>query len=80
MVLDIIGRKKMTIEQICSDFYFDNTETLDPNNYVASIIRRISRKCAFNKLDWTLTGKGSGRHGKTVWRTKRPSIASRDKG
>lgn len=74
-VLKILGRKKMTITAIAEDFYFDGDipEIADPNNYIGRVLRRIKRKCEFNKLDWTIEGKGAGSHGRTVWKSKRSS-------
>ncbi len=73
-VLKILGRKKMTIQDIAEDFYHDGDshhEIVDPGNYIANVVRRIKRKCEFFKLDWTIDGVGRGRGGRTVWRSKR---------
>lgn len=67
-VLEIIGNKKIAIVKITEKFYGDSFEdTFEPNNYVAAIVRRISKKCAFHKLGWTIDGEGWGRHGRKVW-------------
>ncbi len=68
-ILKIIGRKKLTIGQVTSEFFKE--ETFEGNNYVAAIIRRIVRKCEHHQLTWTLKGQGAGRSGRTVWREKR---------
>jgi hypothetical protein len=69
-VLKIIGRKKITVAEITESFKSEQPH-LDTQNYVASVIRRINRKCVHHKLDWTLVGKGTGRGGRTVWRETR---------
>lgn len=66
-VLQILGRKKMTILEITEELKLDN---LDGNNRVATCIRRINRKCEYYKLTWHLEGEGTGRHGRKVWRSK----------
>lgn len=71
MVLTIIGRKKMTVQEISDSFYHSQEVPLADRNYVAGIIRRIEAKCEKQKLKWTLLGKGAGRAGRVVWRGKR---------
>ena len=71
MVLQILGRKKMTVQEISDTFYHSLEVPLAERNYVANIVRRISAKCEKMKLKWTLVGKGGGRGGRTVWRDKR---------
>lgn len=70
-VLKILGRRKLTIAELV-DRYLDEHETIhsvDPQNYFATIVRRITKKCEYHKLSFTIEGKGGGRHGRTVWRT-----------
>jgi len=72
LVLEILGRRKMTIASITEEYC--NTLQKDlmmPNNYIAAVIRRIALKCEHYNLNWTLTGQGSGRGGRTVWREPR---------
>ena len=57
----------MTISNISQVFYKDETRPLNGENYVASVIRRIAKKCEHYDLDWTIEGVGAGRAGKTVW-------------
>lgn len=71
LVLEILGRRKMTVQEISDTFYHSREVPLADRNYVAGIIRRIEAKCEKDKLDWTVLSKGSGRGGKTVWRGKR---------
>lgn len=71
MILKIVGRRKMTVQEISEEFYNSRNLPLEGRNYVAQVIRRIARKCELMKSTWTLEGKGSGRHGRTVWRSKR---------
>lgn len=71
MILHILGRSKMTIEEIALEFYHSRDLPLEPRNYVAQVVRRIDRKCDKLKLGWTLKGKGGGRGGRTIWRGKR---------
>ncbi len=67
--IEILGRRKMTIAQIAAEFY-KSPEVIDPSNYVATVARRVKKKCEFYSLTWTLAGRGAGRAGRTVWRTK----------
>ncbi len=70
-VIKIIGRRKITVAEI-TEKYFDEITVapLNPNNYIAGLVRRISLKCRYYRLNWTLDGKGVGRGGRTVWRKK----------
>lgn len=71
LVVDIIGRKKLTITKIAEEFYKTlDTESIDQNSYIASVIRRINKKCEFYGLAWTIKGEGSGRNGRTVWKER----------
>jgi len=72
IVLKILGQKKMTIAEITDQFYIDPKESpIEPNNYVASVVRKIGKKCDYYKLPWKISGKGSGRHGRMVWKERR---------
>lgn len=71
MILKILGRRKMSIQEISDSFYHSREVPLASRNYVALVIRRIEAKCEKDKLSWTIRGKGIGRGGKTVWRGKR---------
>ncbi len=64
-VLKILGRRKMTIAQLAEKI---KPDLVDPNNYLAGVVRRITRKCEHYHMTWTLKGKGAGRHGRTIWR------------
>jgi hypothetical protein len=70
MVLKILGRRKMTVQEISDTFYHSRQVPLADRNYVAGILRRIEAKCEKEDLDWTLLSEGTGRGGKTVWRGK----------
>lgn len=71
LLLKALGRRKMSIKELSQTFYHSRQVELPERNYVAVIVRRIAAKCEKEKLSWTLLGKGSGFHGKTVWRGKR---------
>lgn len=71
LVLKILGRRKLTIQELADTFYHSQEAELVSRNYVAGIIRRIEAKCEKEQLKWTILGKGSGRGGRTVWRGKR---------
>lgn len=73
LVIKIMGKKKMTIAEITKEMYIDDEEAapIEPNNYVASVVRKISKKCDYHKLPWTINGEGNGRGGRTVWRERR---------
>jgi hypothetical protein len=69
-VLKILGRKKLTISQIVSR-WGGPSHALDRNNYIASVIRRINKKCKHHGLTFSIAGEGAGRGGKTVWKESR---------
>lgn len=71
LILEILGRRKLTVQEISDTFYHSQEVPLASRNYVALIIRRIGAKCEKAKLKWTIHSKGLGRGGKTVWRGKR---------
>ncbi len=70
-ILKIIGKRKVTIAEITAEFYAERTKLFDSSNYIASVVRRINRKCDHIKAPWRLAGSGSGRHGRKIWREKR---------
>lgn len=78
-VLEILGRRKMTIAEITDKFYDGEVRPLNDIIYVASVIRRINRKCNYYGKTWTLTGEGAGRAGRTVWRQHDKRRANRRK-
>jgi len=54
-IIEIIGRKKMTLEQISSELYKNGAhQTFDSAISTANSVRRIIKKCEFHKLAWTL--------------------------
>lgn len=65
-LLDIIGDSQMSISEITDEYYGDNVP-FDANNKVASMLRRIGRKCTHFDEPFRLLGEGSGRAGRTVW-------------
>lgn len=70
-LITLIGRRKVTITKLVEEYFKDEDPPFEANNYVASVIRRIAKKCEHHKLNWTLDGEGAGRGGRTVWRTVR---------
>lgn len=70
-VLEILGRKKMTISEITVEFYRGHQLPIFANNVISMVVRNINKKCVHNKSDWYLNGEGAGRAGRTVWREKR---------
>jgi len=71
-IIKIIGRKKMTISDITDSFYDYSLIPINGRVYVASVIRRIKKKCEYYpSLMWTFDGRGNGRAGRTVWRIKK---------
>jgi hypothetical protein len=61
-IIKIIGRKKMTIKDICEELFSDTrtNRPFDAEISVGNTIRRIVEKCEYNKLDWTLFKKRVG--------------------
>ena len=74
-ILQILGAKRMSIAAIGERYY--TKKTLDGNNNLSNAIRRIKRKCDLYDLLWTIESVGMGRHGKTVWKSKRRIDASK---
>lgn len=70
-ILEVLGRRKMTISEITEQFYENATAPLGANNNIASAVRRINAKCEYYKLPWFLAGDGAGRGGKTIWKENR---------
>ncbi len=70
-VIKMVGKEKLTIQQITERLYGGRTRPFNAQNYVAFVVRQITKKCDYHKLDWTLEGEGIGRGGRTVHRTKR---------
>ena len=67
-ILDILGKKEMTIQDIAKEVYKGSKDKpLSPNNSIVSAISYINLKCYKNKLDWRIEDEGSGRKGKTVY-------------
>lgn len=71
LVLHVLGKRRMTVQEISEEFYHSQELPLESRNYVAMVIRRIVRKCDKFKLNWTLEGKGGGRGGRSIWRSER---------
>lgn len=68
-VLNILRRnsKKLSITEVAEKYFANEEEPIDPNAVISGAILNINKKCAFNKLSWSINGKGLGRGGKTVW-------------
>lgn len=59
-IIRIIGKKKLTIEDVSSElFKGDKNTPFDANITVSNSIRRIINKCAFYSSHWTLTKERS---------------------
>lgn len=70
-VLQVLGRRKMSIEEITENILEGRTMFLADRNNVAGAVRRINEKCEKNRLPWFLNGTGSGRAGRIVWKERR---------
>ncbi len=66
-LLKLLGRRKIKILTL-ADIYYGNENIIDANNRVASMIRRINRRCDMHGLPWKINGYGGGRGGRTVWK------------
>lgn len=69
-IINTIGRRRIKITEIV-DIVYEGRPNPSAKQTVASLLNRIEAKCEYYKLDWTLTGEGEGRNGKTVWKTAR---------
>lgn len=55
-VIDIIGRRKLTFEEISSElFKKTDAKPLDSEISIANTVRRIIKKCSYYDLKWVLT-------------------------
>lgn len=54
-IINIIGRKKLTYNDIISELFKNGSKPFDTNITVANSVRRIIRKCSHHNLKWTLT-------------------------
>lgn len=70
-ILEVLGRKTMSIHDITEQAYSEADEPLGANNTIGTAIRRINEKCEYHELDWFLNGEGVGRGGRTIWKEKR---------
>ena len=59
-ILAILGRKRLSLEDIANELFKENVEPFDANILIANSIRRIIKKCSYYKLDWTLIKTRSG--------------------
>lgn len=68
-VLKILNKtsKKLSITEITEKYFIGEKKPIDPNAVISGAILNINKKCAFNKLSWSINGEGLGRGGKTVW-------------
>lgn len=53
-VLEIIGRKRVTLEEISTELFKHGTKPLDSKIAVANSVTRIIKKCSHYDLTWTL--------------------------
>lgn len=68
-VLKILRKahKRLTITEVTEKYFASEKKPIDPNAVISGAILNINKKCAFNKLSWSINGEGLGRGGKTVW-------------
>lgn len=52
-IIKVIGEKKFTLEEISERVFKGITKPFDDKITIANSIRRINKKCEFNKLNWT---------------------------
>lgn len=52
-IIKIIGRRRLTLEDISTEL-FKNSSTLDPKIAIANSVTRIIKKCSHYNLKWTL--------------------------
>lgn len=54
-IIKILGRKKMTLEQISIELFKGSKEKpLDTNIIIANSVRRIIKKCLYHNFRWTI--------------------------
>lgn len=53
-IIKIVGRKKLTLEEISKELFKGKKPPFDKTISVANSVRRIIKKCSFYELDWTL--------------------------
>jgi len=67
-VIKLIGSRKISILALTDKYYWNRHKPINANNYMASVVRNIIRKCEYYELNWMIKGSGSGRAGRTIWR------------
>ena len=67
-LIKLLSNERVTIHDLSLGLY--GVSEMEGQNKTAGVIRRVARKCAYYKLDWTISGEGVGRTGRTVWKTK----------
>lgn len=60
-IIRIIGRKKITVQEISKELFQDVKAPFDAEISVTNTLRRIIDKCIHHKLDWTLNREKTGR-------------------
>lgn len=55
LILKVIGKKKMTLQEISDEVFADERKPFDDVQTIRNSIERIISKCAHHKVDWTLT-------------------------
>lgn len=53
-IINILGRKKLTIEQISNELFKKCVNPLDHTIVISNSVRRIIKKCDHYNLTWTL--------------------------
>jgi len=66
-IIDLLGDNKITISELTKKYYTTRPITIDSNNKISGYLRRITAKCGYHGLNWTIKGEGLGRKGRTVW-------------
>lgn len=52
-IIKIVGRKKLTLDEISEKLFKNEPTPFDANILVGNSIRRIIKKCSYNNLKWT---------------------------
>ena len=53
-IIKIIGRKKITLNEISTELFKDDGKVLDSTVRVANSVNRIIKKCSHYEVPWTL--------------------------
>lgn len=70
-ILSILGSRKMTVKEITEKYYANgkHKESVEPCNFIGTLIRRISKKAEHHGLAWKIAAE-KHHFGRRIWKEK----------